>query len=342
MPVHFLDCVYRPASGPIAVGIVLEVSLEDGFDHDLGGSLNHTITNGWNAEWTLATIRFGDHHPPHRIRSVCLRDQFRAQARQPCFQALLLDASKRHPIHTRCTRIDAGEPIGVDQDVLAADLVVEQIEAEGGLRLGFAVELSLKVPDHIRRCQAHHQSPPPHHLQKRTRSRGPLLHRRYPASTLLLPRPTPAVTTAWCDAEAATLVRDGSPPVTTNHPSDVPCPLPRRIAWVRVSIASPHVRPSPNDRRVGIRIRTFEACSGFTLVTAHRIAQQPKAAFVAGLRPSQLPGRAACQLPDQSTIIRVRPSLTDSSRPRGARSMQSVLADQRGFNRVRDLAMTPL
>jgi hypothetical protein len=58
-------------------------------------------------------------------------------------------------------------------------------------------------------------------------------------------------------------------------------------------------------------------------VTAHRIAQQPKAAFVAGLRPSQLPGRVACQLPDQSTIIRVRPSLTDSSRPRGARSNAS-------------------
>ena len=48
-----------------------------------------------------------------------------------------------------CTRINAGEPIGVDQDVLATDLVVEQIEAEGGLRLGFAVELSLKAPDFI-------------------------------------------------------------------------------------------------------------------------------------------------------------------------------------------------
>jgi hypothetical protein len=103
---------------------------------------------------------------------------------------------------------------------------------------------------------------------------------------------------------------------------------------VRVSIASPHVRPSPNDRRVGIRIRTFEACSGFTFVTAHRIAQQPKAAFVAGLRPSQLPGRAACQLPDQSTIIRVRPSLTDSSRPRGARSIAS-------FGRGRHVCFTP-
>ena len=33
-----------------------------------------------------------------------------------------------------------------------------------------------------------------------------------------------------------------------------------------------------------------------------------QAAFVAGLRPSPLPGRAACQLPDQSTIIRVKPS----------------------------------
>src|ERR1700729_1004419 len=197
MPVPFLDRVPRPASGPVAVGIVLEVSLEDRFDHDLGSSLSHTITNGRNAEWTLATIRFRDHHPPpHGIGAVRLRDQFRAQARQPYFQSLLFDASKRHPIHTWRTRIKASEPIGVDQDVLATDLVVEQIEAEGGLRLRFAVELSLKVPDPIRRCQAHHQSPSPHHLQKRTRSRGPLLRRHYPASTLLLPLPTPAVTTA--------------------------------------------------------------------------------------------------------------------------------------------------
>jgi hypothetical protein len=30
MPVHFLDRVHRPASGSVAVGVVLEVSLEDG------------------------------------------------------------------------------------------------------------------------------------------------------------------------------------------------------------------------------------------------------------------------------------------------------------------------
>src|SRR5262245_27639102 len=160
------------------------------------------------------------------------------------------------------------------------------------------------------------------------KSQGPLLRRHYPTSTLLRPCPTSAMTITRGDVEAATLATDGSPPVTTNHLSDVPCPLPRRIERVRVSIASPLVLPSPNDRRVGIRLVTFEACSGFTRVTARRIAQQPKAAFVAGLRPGQLPRRAACQLPDLSTIIRVRSSLTDGSRPRGARSIRDMLVSE--------------
>jgi hypothetical protein len=60
------------------------------------------------------------------------------------------------------------------------------------------------------------------------------------------------------------------------------------------------VRPSPNLRRVGIRNFTFEACSGFTYVTACRIAQPPSAAFVARLQPARSPRQAACQLPDQT------------------------------------------
>jgi hypothetical protein len=61
MPVHVLDCIRRPASGAVSVRIVLEVGLEDWFQHDLGGSLNHPITDGWNSERTLAsTIRFRD------------------------------------------------------------------------------------------------------------------------------------------------------------------------------------------------------------------------------------------------------------------------------------------
>ena len=95
------------------------------------------------------------------------------------------------------------------------------------------------------------------------------------------------------DVEAATLAPDRVSPDYPNHPSDVPCPLPRRIERVCVSIASPLMQPSPNGRRVGIRVVTFEACSGFTHVTAREIAQSPLATFITRLRPCRLPGRAA-------------------------------------------------
>jgi len=124
------------------------------------------------------------------------------------------------------------------------------------------------------------------------------------------------------DVEAATLALDGSPPITRNT---LPCPLPRRIERVRVSIASPLMQPSPNGRRVGIRIVTFEACSGFTHVTARRIAQPPKAAFVTRLQPCQLPGRAARQLPDQSTTLWVESSSTSDLRLRGALPEDGVI-----------------
>src|SRR5262245_28514659 len=91
-------------------------------------------------------------------------------------------------------------------------------------------------------------------------------------------------------------------PDYSDHPSDVPCPLPRRIERLLMSITSPLTRPSPNGRRVGIRIVTFEACSGFTRVTARRIAQLPKATFVTRLQSLRLPARAARQLPDQSKL----------------------------------------
>src|SRR4051812_31723344 len=57
----------------------------------------------------------------------------------------------------------------------------------------------------------------------------------------------------------------------------MPCPLPR---WTRtgasVGCYPVPLGPSPLFRRVGVHDFTFEACSGFTHVTACRIAQPPK------------------------------------------------------------------
>src|SRR6202163_1015475 len=156
-PVHFLDRVYRSTNGAVAVGVVLEVRLEDRFQHELGGGLYYPIPDGRNAERSLASVRLRYRHPPHRIGPVRLRNQFLAQARQPPLQARRLDPRKGHSVPARRTRICSGQRIGVSQDVLAVNLVVEQVEAEGRLRLRLTVQLSLKGPDRCRCCQAHSQ-----------------------------------------------------------------------------------------------------------------------------------------------------------------------------------------
>jgi len=86
-----------------------------------------------------------------------------------------------------------------------------------------------------------------------------------------------------------------------------------------MSIASPFTRPSPVIRRVGVRVSTFEACSGFTHVTARWLARPPEAAFVTRLRSRQSPGETARQLPGLSTTPCVEPSSTGDARRRGAR-----------------------
>src|SRR6476619_8463774 len=114
----------------------------------------------------------------------------------------------------------------------------------------------------------------------------------------------------------------------------MPCPLPRRTRRVRVSVASPSARPSPHISRVGVRDFTFEAYSGFTHVTACRIAQSPKATFVTRLRPGGLPLRTARQLPAQPTTRWVEPSSTGRPRPPGAPICPGLVAhDLSGFGR---------
>src|SRR6516165_10084180 len=173
------------------------------------------ITNGRNAEWSLAfPIRLRNHHPPHRIGPIRLRDQFLAQACKPLLQTRCFDRREGYSVHSRRSRIGAGQRIGMAQDVFPVNLVVEQVEAERRLGLRLTIQLSLKGLDRYRCCQAHRQSPSPHHLRKHTRSQGPLLNWHCPASTLVRPCPTPARTAACRDVEVATLAHDGSPSIT--------------------------------------------------------------------------------------------------------------------------------
>src|ERR1019366_7349991 len=67
---------------------------------------------------------------------------------------------------------------------------------------------------HLGCLQAKGQSPRHLRLHERTRSQGPFLRRRCPASTVIRPCPTPADIAIQDGVEAATLMPNGSPPIT--------------------------------------------------------------------------------------------------------------------------------
>jgi hypothetical protein len=93
--------------------------------------------------------------------------------------------------------------------------------------------------------------------------------------------------------------RNGSPLLTTDHLSDVPCLLPRRIERVRVSIASHAHRSLPQLAGGSTSALSLSrpAQASLALRPVGSLSR-PKATFVARLQPSQLPSQAARQLPD--------------------------------------------
>ena len=60
---HGLLCTALRA---IAVGAVLEVRLEDGFQYQLGGGLRHAVSDGRYSEWSLPASRLRYHDPAYR------------------------------------------------------------------------------------------------------------------------------------------------------------------------------------------------------------------------------------------------------------------------------------
>ena len=138
---------------------------------------------------------------------------------------------------------------------------------------------------------------------------------------LRVPAEPPSLPKAWEFASA----RTGVPPITQTTFLACRAHYPGGPEPVHASVTSRSVRPSPFLRRVGIHDFTFEACSGFTRVTACRFAQPPEVAFVTRLRPGPLPVQAACPLPDLPTTIWVGLPPTGDPRRWGALDIPGLL-----------------
>jgi hypothetical protein len=139
--------------------------------------------------------------------------------------------------------------------------------------------------------------------RKRTRSQGPFLRRHYPASSVIRPCPTPIRAAAYRDVVAATLAHDGSPPITrTTFPtchahypggsSGCACRLlPRSRGLPQMAGGSASALSLSRPARASLTLRPAGSLS------------RSCATFVTRFQPFRLPGRAARQLPDQSTTL---------------------------------------
>ena len=75
--------------------------------------------------------------------------------------------------------------------------------------------------------------------------------------------------------------------------------------------------PSPNLRRVGVHIFTFEACSGFTRVRPARSLNRPGRPLSQGFGPAGYPTRPPVSYQIKPTTVWVDPSSTGVTRRRG-------------------------
>jgi len=77
--------------------------------------------------------------PPDRLRSIRLISERKRQFRQPPLDAVRLDIREVLTVHAGCALVGAALGVGMGQNVVAADLVLQCVEAVASFRLRFRV-----------------------------------------------------------------------------------------------------------------------------------------------------------------------------------------------------------
>ena len=126
---------------PGAVGVLFwwKVGFEDRFQHQHRCCHADPIPHGRDAQRPEFAVGLRDKHSSDGVRSVSLLPERKRQFAKPPLHPIRLDIREVLPVHTRCALVRAALGIGMRQDVLAADLVVQRVEAIAGFCLRFRV-----------------------------------------------------------------------------------------------------------------------------------------------------------------------------------------------------------
>jgi site-specific DNA recombinase len=140
------------AARPVGVLLWRKVGFEDRLQHQHRCCHAHPITHGRDAQWPEFAVGLRDEHSSDWCRSVGLLSERKRQFTEPPRHAIRLDVREVLTIHTRRALVRAALSIGVHQNIVAADLVVQRVEAEARLCLRFRVQRHLQLLNTFRSC----------------------------------------------------------------------------------------------------------------------------------------------------------------------------------------------
>src|SRR5208337_188177 len=155
---HFPNRVLGAALRSVTISTGFQVRLEDRLQHQLGSGLHHSVPYRRNPQRSFATPRLRYHHPSHSLRFISLGAELLPDLGQPLPQSFRFDLRQGLPIHPCRAPVGLHQFVGVVENVLSVDFVVEQVEAVFRFLLRLAIQLPLKRPDLARCFQTHRQS----------------------------------------------------------------------------------------------------------------------------------------------------------------------------------------
>src|SRR4029450_980492 len=289
---HTQDGVMGRAFWAIAVPTRLEVRFKDGFQDELEGSLDHTVTDGRNREEAGTCAAFLRNRlvpQPHGV--IRAGDQCVLEWLEEGLDPVCLTGLKRHPSTPWSTVVFFGQSVGFAERVQLADMDVPAPETPGR----FSLRLGGYPPAQV--WQTHgclsHCTPASQVVEGVTNRRVPLLHGHYPASALLRTPPSPSrlrlisrwtgYTTYLASADFAAgrggslqLLRVSLSPCCRSHPAG-------GVGRVSQS-ATAHTAFTFTVAGSASGAITFGATCAFACATAWRLAPIPQMRLSSGFR----------------------------------------------------------
>ena len=136
---HLYDCLLGVARSPVGVDFRRKIGFEDRFQHQQSCCHADPIPHARNAQRSEFAVGLRYKHSSDWLWPVRLLPERKRQFSQPSLDPVCLDVRKVLAVDPRCALVRAALGISMRQDVVAADLVVQGVEAITGLRLRFRV-----------------------------------------------------------------------------------------------------------------------------------------------------------------------------------------------------------